>query len=90
MPLCSQLVEIDGDRPLGSEPAKVVDVVLCSSLADGRRAVILLEVKLREPDFTHCDGRKSPANHHRHVCETDARLLENPKAYWLRRPLRKQ
>ena len=53
------LGEIDGERPVGNEPATAADVVLWSRLADGRRAAVLLEVKLSEPDFTHCNGRTS-------------------------------
>ena len=90
VPPGSLLGEIDGDRPLGDEPATAVDVVLWSSLADGRRAAILLEVKLSEPDFTHCNGRNSPANHRRDVCESATLLFENPRACYLRRPLRKR
>ena len=69
VPPGSLLGEIDGDRPVGDEPATAVDVVLWSRLDDDRRAVVLLEVKLSEPDFTHCNGRTSPANHRRDVCE---------------------
>ena len=51
---------------------------------------MLLEVKLSEPDFTHCNGRNSPANHRRDVCESATLFFENPKACYLRRPLRKR
>ena len=90
VPPGSLLGEIDGDRPVGEEPATAVDVVLWSRLADGRPAVVLLEVKLSEPDFTHCNGRTSPANQRRDVCESARLFLENPKACYLRRPLRKR
>ena len=89
VPHGSLLGEIDGDQPVGEEPATAVDVVLWSRLADGRRAVVLLEVKLSEPDFTHCHGRNSPANHRRDVCDSASLFFENPKACYLRRPLRK-
>ena len=84
------LGEIDGDRPVGEEPATAVDVVLWSRLVDGRQAVVLLEVKLSESDFTHCNGRTSPANHRRDVCESATLFFEDPKACYLRRPLRKR
>ena len=90
VPPGSLLGEIHGERPVGDEPATAVDVVLWSRLADGRRAVTLLEVKLSEPDFTHCNGRNSPANHRRDVCESATLFFENPKACYLRRPLRKR
>ena len=49
--------------------------------------MVLLEVKLSEPDFTHCNGRTSPANQRRDVCESASLFFENPKACYLRRPL---
>ena len=84
------LGEIDGNRPVGNEPATAVDVVLWGRLPDERRAVVLLEVKLSEPDFTHCGGRDSPGNHKKHVCASAARFLENPNDCYLRRPLRQR
>ena len=90
VPPGSLLGEIDGDRPVGDEPATAVDVVLWSRLPDDRRVVVLLEVKLSEPDFTHCNGRNSPANHRRDVCDSASLFFENPKACYLRRPLRKR
>ena len=90
VPPGSLLGEIDGDRPAGDEPATAVDVVLWGRLADGRRAVVLLEVKLSEPDFTHCNGRTSPANRRRDVCESARLFFEDPKACYLRRPIRKR
>ena len=90
VPPGSLLGEIEGDRPVGEEPATAVDVVLWSRLADDRRAVILFEVKLSEPDFTHCNGRTSPANRRRDVCESAGLFFEDPSACYLRRPLRKR
>ena len=84
------LGEIDGDRPVGNEPASAVDVVLWGRLQDERRAAVLLEVKLSEPDFTHCGGRNSPGNDKRHVCASAARFFENPNECYLRRPRRRQ
>ena len=84
------LGEIDGDRPVGNEPATAVDVILWGSLPDERRAVVLLEVKLSEPDFTHCGGRNSPGNDKKHVCTSAARFLEDPSDCYLRRPRRRQ
>ena len=90
VPPGSLLGEIDGDQPVGDEPATAVDVVLWTRLADGRRAVVLLEVKLSEPDFTHCNGRTSRGNHRKDVCESAILFFEDPKACYLRRPLRKR
>ena len=84
------LGEIDGDRPIGNEPATAVDVILRGRLWDGRRAAVLLEVKLSEPDFTHCGGRDSPGNDKKHICASAARFVENPNDCYLRRPQRRQ
>ena len=84
------LGEIDGERPVSNEPATAVDVVLWSRLTDGRRAAVLLEVKLSEPDFTHCNGRTSRGNRRRDVCESASLFFEDPRACYLRRPLRKR
>ena len=90
VPPGSLLGEIDGDTPIGDEPATAVDVVLWSRLADGRQGVVLLEVKLSEPDFTHCNGRTSRGNDRRDVCESARIFFENPMSCYLRRPLRKR
>ena len=84
------LGELDGDRPVGDEPATAVDVALWSRLRDRRQAVVLFEVKLSEPDFTHCGGRNSPGNRRRDVCDSTTRFLADPMACYLRRPLRKR
>ncbi len=64
------LGELDGDHPVGDEPATGVDVVLWGRLEDGARCVVLVEVKLSETDFTHCNGRTSRANRRRDVCDS--------------------
>ena len=84
------LGEIGGDRPVGNEPATAVDVILWGRLPDEQRAVVLLEVKLSETDFTHCGGRTSPGNDKKHVCASAARFFENPNDCYLRRPQRRQ
>ena len=53
---------------LTMEPATAVDVVLWSHLETGRRAVVLLEVKLSEGNFSHCKGRFSRGNRRQDVC----------------------
>lgn len=83
------LGEIAGDRPSGDEPATAVDVALRGSLADGGRAAVLLEVKLSETDFTHCNGRTSRENRRTDVCESASLFFEDPGACYLRRPSRR-
>ena len=80
------LGEIRGDRPSPREPATAVDVVLWCRLKDGNRAVVLLEVKLSETDFTHCNGRTSPANSRPDVCASARLFFKDQRACYLRRP----
>lgn len=80
------LAEIDGDVPIGNEPATAVDVVLWGHLPGGAPGVVLLEVKLTEGGFTFCGGRSSPWNQRRDVCESAAKFFAEPSACYLQRP----
>ena len=82
------LGEVAGDRPSGDEPATAVDVVLWGRLAGGDRAAVLLEVKLSETDFTHCQGRTSKGNRRTDVCKSASLFFDEPSACYLRRPVR--
>ncbi len=84
------LGELDGERPVDDEPATGVDVALWSWLENRSRAVVLVEVKLSEGNFTHCGGRISRGNRRRDVCESGKLFLDDPNACYLRRPWRKQ
>ena len=74
VPAGGLLGELRGEQPLDHEPATAVDVVLWSHLETGRRAVVLLEVKLSEGNFSHCKGRFSRGNRRQDVCQS-ARLI---------------
>ena len=80
------LGELDGDRPVGTEPATAVDVVLWGRLADGRRAAMLIEVKLTEKGFSTCGGRRSHANPRTDVCDSAKLFFADPNTCYLRRP----
>ena len=84
------LGELVGERPIGDEAATAVDVVLWSRLADGQRAVVLVEVKLSEGGFTKCGGRDSRKNRRKDVCQSAQLFFKDPSACYLRRPWRKQ
>ena len=90
VPPGSLLCEIDGDRPGPGEPATAVDVVLWGWLPSGGRAAVLVEVKLTEDKFTHCNGRESPGNRRRDVCRSAQLFFDNPNSCYLRRPARKE
>ena len=64
--------------------------MLWSQLEDGRRAAILIEVKLTEGGFTTCGGRTSPANRRTDVCDSARLFFEDPDTCYLRRPKRKR
>ena len=80
------LGEIGGERPTPGEYATAVDVVLSGRLADGHRAAVLVEVKLTEAEFSHCNGRTSPNNHRKEVCWSARLFFDNPQDCYLRRP----
>ena len=80
------LGELVGERPVGDEPATAVDVVLWSRLRDGRRAAVLIEVKLSEGGFTTCNGRGSRGNRRKDVCDSAELFFSDPNACYLRRP----
>ena len=84
------LCEIDGEWPYPEEPATAVDVVLWGWRSNGRRAAVLVEVKLTEDKFTHCNGRTSTGNRRKDVCHSARLFFGNPQHCYLRRPVRKE
>ena len=80
------LGEIDGERPTPGEPATAVDVVLWGRLPDDHRVAVLVEVKLTEAEFSHCNGRTSPNNQRKDVCQSAQLFFDNPQDCYLRRP----
>ena len=80
------LGELEGERPLDDEPPTAVDAVLWSRLEDGRRAAVLIEVKLSEGGFTTCSGRCSRGNRRKDVCDSARLFFADPSACYLRRP----
>ena len=55
-----------------------VDVALWVRLSNGGRAVLLLEVKLSERNFSHCGGYHSPNNDRPDVCQSASALFGDP------------
>ena len=84
------LGELDGERPVGDEPATAVDIVLWSRLTDDQRAVVLIEVKLSESGFTKCRGPDHPKNDRKEVCESSGHFFTDPSACFIRGLPRKQ
>jgi len=81
------LCEIAGDVPEPDEPATAIDGVLWGRRGDAA-VVVLVEVKLTEGGFTHCNGKDSRGNRDRAPCEDVAVLLDSPQRCYLRRPYR--
>ena len=62
-----------------------MDVVLWSTLADDRRAAVLMEVKLAEAGFDRCRGKGHPANDRKHVCKEPGRFFAEHDDCFVRR-----
>lgn len=84
------LCEIDGEWPDPEESATAGDVVMWGWLPSGRRAAVLIEVKLTEDKFTHCNGRGSQGNLRKDVCRSARLFFNGPQDCYLRRPVRKE
>ncbi len=84
------LGEIAGEQPVGDEPATAVDVALWGRLENGGCCAVLVEVKLSEDAFSHCNGRTSWNNQRKDVCNSARLFFDDPSACYLRRPKGKQ
>ena len=76
---------LDRERPRPDEPATAVDVVLWSTLVNGRRAAVLVEVKLAEAAFSMCRGKSHPDNDRQHVCTGPGRFFTDHDDCFVRR-----
>lgn len=79
------LAECAGPTPAPDEKFTAADVAMRVRDEDGRRGIVLVEVKLSEGGFTHCGGATSVANRRRDVCASAATFFEEPGACYLRR-----
>ncbi len=75
-------------REPGGQYVTAVDVVLWGRLENGGRAVVLVEVKLSEEEFSHCKGRTSDKNDRLDVCDSAKLFLDDPSACYLIRSAR--
>lgn len=60
------------EATVASPHATQVDVLLRTTRRDGKRHLVLIEVKLSEDDFNSCSAFASPHNPDRDVCRTPA------------------
>ncbi|MGH9223387.1 MAG: PGN_0703 family putative restriction endonuclease [Acidimicrobiales bacterium] len=59
------------EATVASPHATQIDMALHSRLEDGRRHLLLVEVKLSEDDFSNCGGFQSSRNDARDTCRSD-------------------
>ena len=81
------LAETHGRLPEPDEPITAADAALHLRDAEGRRGLLLVEVKLSEDGYTRCPGPESRANRDRSACESQA-FLDEPHRCYLKRPWR--
>ena len=70
-----------GERTHASPRATQVDAILDCVTTDGRRAALLIEVKLSEHDFNGCSARLAPSNDRPDVCDATGPFGNNTTAF---------
>lgn len=82
------LGEWKGETPAHDEPHTTADVGVCvEDVETGQSGLVLVEVKLSEEHFTHCNGALSRGNRARQVCESGKAFFDQPDQCYLRRTL---
>jgi hypothetical protein len=74
------LTDVLGEATAASPHRTQVDVAIFCSHSDGRRAALLIEVKLSEIDFGHCSAYQAAANDRRDVCISAGPFGRDPQA----------
>ena len=82
------LAEVAGEAPEDDEPFTASDVAVFVRDEEGRRGVVLIEVKLTEGEFSRCNGATSRGNHRKDVCTSAETFFANPSTCYLRHPYR--
>ena len=82
------LAEVAGAAPEANEPFTASDVAVFVRDQEGRHGVILVEVKLTEGEFSHCNGATSRGNRRKNVCGSAEMFFADPSACYLRHPYR--
>lgn len=80
------LAECAGPRPAPREQFTATDVAVFVEDAGGRRGVILVEVKLSEGEYSHCNGATSDHNIRKDVCAAAETFFGKPRDCYLTRP----
>ena len=79
------LAECAGPQPAEDEKFTASDVAVYVEDKRNRRGLVLVEVKLSEGEYTHCNGAKSKANTRKDVCADAEKFFEAPRDCYLRR-----
>ena len=82
----SVLGELPGEAPEHDAHFTASDIGIEVTREDGRKGLILIEVKLTEPGFTHCGGRDSSYNTRRDVCDSAVLFFDDPNNCYLTQP----
>ena len=80
------LAECAGPEPTKDEKFTASDVAIDVEDDEGRKGVILLEVKLSEGGYTHCNGASSRNNRRKDVCAAAVTFFDGPGSCYLTRP----
>ena len=80
------LAECAGPRPARRERFTASDVGIRVQDAEGRTGFVLVEVKLSEGDYSHCNGAKSDHNLRKDVCASAHTFFDKPSDCYLTRP----
>ena len=80
------LAECAGPRPRRREKFTASDVGIRVEDAGGRTGVILVEVKLSEGEYSHCNGATSDHNMRKDVCAAAEKFFCKPRDCYLTRP----
>jgi hypothetical protein len=82
------LAETRTDPPSPDDAWTSADVGLEVRDGQGRRGIVLVEVKLSEDGFSRCNGRTSRGNRRLDICASARSFFEAPRACYLTRPIR--
>ena len=80
------LAECAGTQPADDEKFTASDVAIQLEDDSDRTGVVLVEVKLSEGGYTHCNGATSKSNTRKDVCAAADRFFEKPHTCYLTRP----
>ena len=80
------LAECAGTQPTENEKFTASDVAIHAEDDRGRKGSVLVEVKLSEGEYTHCNGATSDNNTRKDVCADAEKFFGRPRDCYLTRP----